>query len=108
MLSEAVLNRKFPRIILSKEEFKSEYIAGVTEEFIKQYNFNKDEAKHFIYTGQISNNAYSSRDESINILFGDKLIDVTDASDILNISVLGKTVKKYYVCAPKNVINKPN
>jgi HD superfamily phosphohydrolase len=108
MLADAVLNRKFPRIILSKEEFKYEYIDGLTKEFAKENNFNNDEAKHFIYTGQISNNAYSSRDESINILFGDKLIDVTDASDILNISVLGKTVKKYYVCAPKNVINKPN
>lgn len=108
MLSDAVLNRKFPRIILSKEEFRPDYIEGVTKEFIKEYNFTKDEAKHFIYTGQISNNAYSSRDESINILFGDKLVDVTEASDILNISVLGKTVKKYYVCAPKNVINKPN
>ncbi|MDD3687013.1 MAG: HD domain-containing protein [Bacteroidales bacterium] len=108
MLSDAVLNRKFPRIILSKEEFKPDYIKGVEDEFIKQYNFTIDEAKHFIYTGQISNNAYSSRDESINIIFGDKLVDITDASDILNISVLGKTVKKYYVCAPKNVINKPN
>lgn len=106
MLADAVLNRKFPRIILSKEEFSSNFIGEIKEKFMNKYNFNADETEYFVYEGEISNNAYSSLDERINILFGEKLSEVTEASDILNFSVLGKVVKKYYVCAPKNVINK--
>lgn len=101
MLADAVINRKFPRIILSKELFSNDFIGEVKEKFMTEYKFNAEETEYFVYSGEISNNAYSSLDERINIIFGQKLIEVTEASDILNFSVLGKVVKKYYVCAEK-------
>jgi len=105
-LSDGVLNRKFPKIIIGKEKQDENYINEIRELTRKEFKLNDEELKYFVSTGEISNNAYSNIDEQINILYGDKLIDIAEASDMLNISVLSKVVKKYYVCAPKTIINK--
>ena len=43
-----------------------------------------------------------AKDEQIKILYhGGSLKDITEASDMLDVSVLSKTVKKYFLCYPK-------
>jgi len=105
-LSDGVLNRKFPKIIIGKEKQDENYVKEIKQQTRKEFGLNDEELKYFVSTGEISNNAYSNIDEQINILYGDKLIDIAEASDMLNIAVLSKVVKKYYVCAPKTIINK--
>ena len=42
---------------------------------------------------------YDEADDSIDILFNDGSIkNIAQASDMLNISLLSKKVKKYYLC----------
>ena len=42
---------------------------------------------------------YNPADDSIDILYNDGSIkNVAEASDMLNISLLSKKVKKYYLC----------
>lgn len=42
---------------------------------------------------------YSAEDDSIEILYEDGTTkDIAEASDMLNISLLSKKVKKYYNC----------
>lgn len=105
-LASSLINRKLPRIRLSKEEIDYDFLNKIKQQFMKKYNFSAEETDYFVYSGEISNNAYDREDERINILFGEKLVDITEASDILNISVLGKIVKKNYICAPKSIMNK--
>ncbi|HNY44976.1 MAG: HD domain-containing protein [Bacteroidales bacterium] len=105
-LASSLINRKLPRIRLSKEEIDYDFLNKIKQQFMKKYNFSAEETDYFVYSGEISNNAYDREDERINILFGEKLVDITEASDILNISVLGKIVKKNYICAPKYIMNK--
>lgn len=105
-LASSLINRKLPRIRLSKEEIDYDFLNKIKQQFMKKYNFSAKETDYFVYSGEISNNAYDREDERINILFGEKLVDITEASDILNISVLGKIVKKNYICAPKSIMNK--
>jgi hypothetical protein len=55
-----------------------------------------------VFSGNVINDAYRGDKISINILFKDgTLVDIAKASDQLNIAVLEKTVKKYYLCYPK-------
>ena len=55
-----------------------------------------------VFSGNVANDAYRSDKISINILFKDgTTTDIAKASDQLNIEVLEKTVKKYYLCYPK-------
>jgi len=104
-LSNAVLNRNLPKIKISKEKFNSEFINKLKKETMQKMNLSNEDVEYYIYSGEISNNAYSQIDEKINILYGDKLLDVAEASDMLNLAVLSKVVKKYYVCGPEQIIN---
>lgn len=103
-LSSGVLNRNLPKIIISKKKFEESYLNDLYDKVRKKYNLNGDEVKYFVFHGEISNNTYNTYDERINILYGDKLQDISEASDMLNLSVLNKVVKKYYVCIPKSIL----
>ena len=107
-LAQGVLERKLPKIIFSKEEFSNSYLDELKHKTIDNLNISTKDVGYYLYHGDISNNAYSNKDEKINILQGNKLTDIAEASDMLNISVLSKVVKKYYVCGPKEIIKSNN
>jgi hypothetical protein len=72
------------------------------ERVAKHLSISTEEAKYLVLSDSISNYAYSDMDDRITIL--DKkgnTRDIADASDMLNISVLSKTVRKYFLCYPK-------
>lgn len=53
----------------------------------------------FIGEEVVTTDTYSPEDESINILYKDGTIkDIAEASDMLNIQVLTKTVEKHFLC----------
>ena len=57
------------------------------------------EANYFVSTPSIEKNMYDPADDSIDIIYKDGTIkNIAEASDMLNISLLSKKVKKYYLC----------
>jgi hypothetical protein len=100
-LCKCVRDRQLFKIEIQKVPFTPDYINSIRSK-TKNYLACSDHALDFIViTGMISNNAYSSEDH-INILHKDGCVsDIAEASDMLNIDVLSKTVKKYYLCYPK-------
>jgi hypothetical protein len=63
---------------------------------------NESEASYFVFTGQITNQAYSMEKETINLYTkSGKVIDVANASDQFNLKALSKKVIKNYMCFPK-------
>jgi HD superfamily phosphohydrolase len=101
-LSNSLINRHLHKIIIQKEPIDNNIISKLKSKVKQAYNINDDELNYFVFTGILTNNAYSAVDDRINILSktGD-LTDISEASDMLNISVLSKIVKKYYLCFPK-------
>jgi HD superfamily phosphohydrolase len=68
------------------------------------YKISEQEATYFVINVPMSNNAYSLKNESINILEKNGNIkDVSKASDNLNISALSRPVTKFFLCLPKEV-----
>ena len=60
---------------------------------------SRKEAGYFLRTSTIENNMYKKEDDSIEIIFGDgSTKNIADASDMLNISLLSRKVKKHYTC----------
>jgi HD superfamily phosphohydrolase len=99
-----VLNRKLFKVILSNEPFEEEFLRNKKEEIKEQFGLKQEELEYFFINGFVSNSAYLSSQEGINILLKNgEVKDVADASDLPNIKALSKIVKKYYVCFPKNV-----
>ena len=102
-LSYRLINRKLFSIRLQNDPFDEKEIIQLQQKARKRFDLNDDEISYYVFSDQISNAAYSFEDESINILSksGD-LKDITEASDMLNHAVLSKTVKKYFLCFPKD------
>ena len=103
-LSYRLINRKLFSIKLQNEAFKKTEIEQITKQVKKKLKLSEEESKYFVFSDQISNSAYSFEDESINILSKNgELRDITEASDMLNHAVLSKTVKKHFLCYPKEI-----
>lgn len=102
-LAKGFVNRQLWRIRISETPFKPEDIQQIKEVTQRRYNLSSVAlARYFVYTDAITNNAYSVKDDKIEILYNNReLKDIAKASDMLNLSVLGKTVRKHYVCYPK-------
>ena len=101
-LSESLINRKLPKVILQNKPFLSDEIKTVKEQVKKTFNLNNDEVNYLVYSGRISNQAYDSTKNTIKLVFKNGTIkDVIEASDHLNIQALSKPVNKYYLCYPK-------
>jgi HD superfamily phosphohydrolase len=103
-LCNNMLNRKLFRIELQMEKFPEMKITQIREAVMKEYGINAKESEYFVLTDSISNYAYSSEDERIQIFYHDgSLKDVTEASDMPDMSILTKTVTKNYLCYPKEI-----
>ena len=104
-LSQGLINRKLLAIEISDEPFAVERILKMKELTRQQIGLGEDEpVDYFVFTDTISNNAYSVSDDKINILYPDQMVkDISEASDMLNLSVLGKTVRKNFLCYPKSI-----
>jgi len=98
-----LINRQLFKIELQNSAFSSEQIQATREQIKKAKHLNDSEIDYYVFTDKVTNSAYKSNDEKINILFKNgELKDLATASDQLNISALSKTVEKYFLCYPKS------
>lgn len=106
MLSNNLINRKLYAIELQNKPFTKNYISQFEKKAKRSLNLNDDEINYFVFSDKIASNIYDPQLEKINILFKNKkVIDIAYASDQLNISVLSKTITKYFLCYPKTIRN---
>ena len=57
------------------------------------------EAKHLMLLTEIGKDMYNPDDDSIGILYKDGTVkDIAEASEILNVQLLSKKIRKYYLC----------
>lgn len=104
-LSKMIINRDLLKIKLTEEKPSSDELQVLKERFSKENNISIIDTNYFIFKGKIKNQAYSKAAEPIRILKKDKTIeDVVEASDQLNLRSLSKSVTKYYICFPKQLL----
>ncbi len=102
MLCKQLVDRKLFKVELQNQAFKEDKINTIKNNIKKRYKLNDKEVNYFVFTGNVTNDAYRADKIRINILTKDgNVSDIADASDQLSIDVLAKTVKKYYLCYPK-------
>jgi transcription initiation factor IIF auxiliary subunit len=100
-LAQSLVNRKLFKIVISKEPFSEERIAAERQRVQEAYHLTREEVDYFVYSDILTNKAYNQDKQNINLLMknGD-IIDLTKASDNLNISALAQPVEKYFLCFP--------
>lgn len=107
-LSRRLVQRDLFKIEISKEPFTEERIRTVKKYVGDKMNLTEDQMQHFVYSEQLTNKAYNITRENINLLMKNgSVVDVSDASDNLNISALTDPVEKYFLCYPIFKSSKP-
>ena len=101
-LSQMILNRDLLRVKLYKSPAEKEKVQELLQETAQQLNISEDLAHYFVFTGEISNTAYRKDEQNILIYTkNNKIVDVTKASDQMNLDALSTKVTKYYLCSLK-------
>ena len=98
-LSLGMINRNVFKVEISPDPISEERKKELTLQISQQLNIPLSEANYFVSTPSIEKNMYEPADDSIDIIYKDGTIkNIAEASDMLNISLLSKKVKKYYIC----------
>jgi len=101
-LCTMLINRKLMKIEIQSIPFDSQYINTLKKEVQEKYNLSDDEIDYFFITDTISNQAYNSVKNQIQILYKNgNLKEIAGASDHLNLQALSTPVIKHFVCYPK-------
>lgn len=104
LLSDGLVNRRLPSVELADAPFETVRIDALRKSVAKTLSISAEEAAYLVVSDSVSNFAYSDMDDRITIMDKNGNIrDIADASDMLNISVLSKTVRKYFLCYPRNI-----
>jgi len=102
LLCTKIIERKLLKIELQDQPFELEYILEIQKKTEAKFKINPNESQHLVFTDKIDNKAYNPKKDKINLLYkNETIVDIADAADQLNISVLAKTVTKYFLCYPK-------
>ena len=98
-LSLGMINRNIFKVENSAEPIGEDRIKELTLQISQQLGITLSEANYFVSTPSIEKNMYDPADDSIDNIYKDGTIkNIAEASDMLNISLLSKKVKKYYLC----------
>lgn len=104
-LSKMIINRDLLKIKLTSDKIAIEDLNPLKERFAQENNISIADTNYFIFKGKIKNQAYDKEAEPIRILKKDRTVeDVIESSDQLNLKSLSKSVTKYYICFPKQLI----
>ncbi|WP_298316186.1 HD domain-containing protein [uncultured Aquimarina sp.] len=103
-LCNMIIDRDLLKIKIKKKAFNEEKIKRRVDEFKEKYKISTEEARYFVFTGTISNQAYHQNKQNINILYkSSKIVDIVSATDQFNLKALSKPVTKYFICYPKHI-----
>jgi hypothetical protein len=98
-LSNHFVNRQLFKIEMQRTPIAKEKIENYLHRVMKKFNISALDASFLVFADSAENHAYSIADDKINILYKNgNLLDISEASDILNTEVLSKNVVKYFIC----------
>lgn len=101
-LCKMVINRDLLKVKIQNQPVDPSLLAQKRKEVEKDHAIGEEEAKFFVFEGEISHLAYVHGLNNISILYkDDHLEDVAEASDQFNLEALANPVIKYYICYPK-------
>lgn len=99
LLATDFVNRQLFKVEVHDEPISEEEQIAIQQKLAKEANISFEDAKYLMSVNTIQKDMYDVNDEKIGILFKDGTIkDIAEASDLLNIALLSKKIRKYYLC----------
>lgn len=98
-LSAGMVNRNLYKIKMRKDPFEDDDLKPFMDAARKRYSLQNEDLSYFVFKGSISNSAYDPSGEPIRILYRDgSSIELSAASDQLDVAVLSSPTYKYFYC----------
>ena len=102
-LAVSLINRSLPVVRITDQPSQEKTIQAIRANIATKYKLEPNDIDYLISKGEISNNAYTSRDDMIQILMShNEIRDISEVSDILNDPYIERPEKKYFLCYPKD------
>ena len=98
-LATDMLDRKIFKVEVHEEPITEDRIAELKEKIAQKLDISIDDAHYLMSVNTISKDMYNVDDDSITILYKDgSTRDISEASELLNVQLLSKKIRKYYLC----------
>lgn len=98
-LAADLMNRNLFKVEISSEPADGAHIEDIKKKLAAHYGISYEDTSYFVSADTIQKDMYDVNDDRIAILFKDNTVkDITEASEVMNISLLSKKIRKYYLC----------
>lgn len=99
-LSTDMVERKIFKVEVYDEPIPEERIDTISKDISSKMGISINDAKTYMMNvSEIQKDMYDTNDDSITILYKDDVTkDISDASELLNVQLLSKKIRKYYLC----------
>ena len=102
LLAQNTVNRRPFKVEIHETPISQDRLAELEDELIRKTGVGREEVKHLYNVSTIQKDMYDIHDDRITILYKDGVMkDITEASEILNVQLLSKKIRKYYLCYHK-------
>jgi HD superfamily phosphohydrolase len=99
ILSRDLIYRNIFKVEVHEEPIEEDRLANLRQEISHKAGIDLADADYLMSVNTIQKDMYDVNDDRIGILYKDGTIrDIADSSEILNISLLSKKIRKYYLC----------
>jgi HD superfamily phosphohydrolase len=99
LLSDGLVNRNLFKIEMSQTPVSEAILKEKTAIYARIHGLSLEDASYLLSSDEITTDMYNEEDDNIAILYKDGTIkDISIASDMLNIQLLSKQIKKYFLC----------
>lgn len=99
ILSKDLINRNIFKVEIHENPLPEDQIIVIQNVLSEKAGVSFEDAKYLMSVSAIQKDMYNINDDHISILHKDGTIeDITEASEILNIALLSKQIRKYYLC----------
>jgi uncharacterized protein len=101
-LCKGIVNRELLKIKYSAQPPSDQELTQERDKAAKELGINGKDLDYIVFSGFSENRTYNSKDEHINILYKDGTVkDISHVDNALINQTLYGTVKKFYLCYPK-------
>ena len=99
-LATDMLDRHIFKVEVTEEPVDATHIETLAKEISAQMEISTDDVKHYMMNlSTISKDMYNVDDDNIAILYKNgEIRDISEASELLNVQLLSKKIRKYYLC----------
>jgi HD superfamily phosphohydrolase len=99
VLAKDLLDRRIFKVEIREELPTEEELKELKTSLATHYNICEEDAGYLMSLNTIQKDMYDIHDDHISILYNDgTLKDIAEASEILNVQLLSKKIRKYYLC----------